>query len=152
MQTFYRTYPYAVLRNDGAVATEFVEECDPSRLAHLQHHLLPTTDSRRLLSEGTDAGERPTETRPRRDVVDIAALKSQVGRLTLELAQVTAARCDRAMLLQPGYWQIQAQRQSQLRTAAQEENERLRAQLERQMRKAKRLTSVLKRNSIKQVC
>lgn len=126
-----------------AALLAFVDECDPEERP-------PATGLRRPSSKGPEGV--PTN-RPRRRAVNMAALKSQVEALTLELAQVKAGRHIKERALLPGQsrWLIEAQRQSRMRTAAQEENERLRAQMQRQMRVAKRLASVLKRNSINQV-
>lgn len=133
----------------------YVEECDVSDAEDLQL-LQPKADTRsRSFTSSTSsfASERRTKYRPRRDTVDIAALRSHVADLALELNKLQAVRGRNALALCPpsSYWQIETQRQSRLRTAAQEENERLRAQMHVQKQIAKRLANLLRRNSFSQV-
>lgn len=130
------------------VLLAFVEDCELSDADDEQQQPLPADYTRS--SSADSAQSRSTQkTRPRRDVVEIAALKTQMEGLRLQLAELKAAKRSDEMTLLVGQspWQIEAQRQSRMRTAAQEENERLRAQTQTQMQIARRLTNVLKRNS-----
>lgn len=151
----------------------FVDECDLTDDAQLeeqepqlQPQWWPTpaedpTRTRRPSCESTasssssSVGSVPTpKTRPRRDVVELAALQRKVATLTVQLARVQETRSfaaeNETTLLQSN-WRVEADRQSKQRAAAQRENEQLRAQLEAQKQVAKRLVNVLKRSSSNQV-
>lgn len=123
----------------------------------------PTRRPRRPSCESTGSSSAssissvPTpKTRPRRDVVELAALQKKVSALTMQLARVkdarsVAAETETTLLFQQSNWRIEAERQSKQRAAAQRENEQLKAQLELQKQVAKRLVNVLKRSSSNQV-
>lgn len=150
----------------------FVDECDLSDAAPLEHEVQqiqpqwwPTpsqdpTRTRRPSCESTASSSSsvssvPTpKTRPRRDVVELAALQRKVAALTGQLARVKESRTfavEQEATLVSSNWRMEAERQSTQRAAAQRENEQLKAQLETQRQVAKRLVNVLKRSSSNQV-
>lgn len=140
---------------------EFVDECDLSdtennqqqkRSPSIQEAGRPRCPSNlHVLNKGS----RST-TRPRRDVVEISELKSQLADLILELENMKQNRSASAgqsglLLKQTPHWYPEADRQSKLRAAAQKENEWLKAKTHAQMKIAKRFVNVLKRSSTNQV-
>lgn len=134
----------------------FVEECDLSDAEDQQHvggHQQPQPLPVHRHRSFECSAEPRRKSRPRRDVIEIAALRAQVKALSLELDKVKTVRQSsrEVLLIGPSHWQLEAQSQSRRRTAAQQENERLRAQLQAKVLIAKRLANVFKRNSPSQV-
>lgn len=114
---------------------EFVDECDLSDAS--QQDCAPTRKG-------------PSSSTPKqqsRNVREIASLQAQVASLTQQLKQVKETRSAGANLGldQGSYWQDEAELQSRQRFAAQEENERLRDQLQALKQVAMRLVNMMKR-------
>lgn len=141
----------------------FVDECYANDAANYQQQqrkqtLSPSVTSTRLQSERNAIGSDTAapKTRPRREAVEYAALQAQMAVLTLELKAVKQKRSIRGggsalPLTGASHWLTETDRQSRLRRAAQEENERLRAKVQDHKKTAKRLVNAIKRNSTNQV-
>lgn len=149
-----------ILNMDLQELLAFVDECDVGDAEHHQQQQASTDSTPGALhsseNNGSDSEEKEPRTRPRRDVVEIAALQAQAAALALELQRVkqdraVAGATSALLLTAASHWVSETDLQSRLRAAAQEENERLRAKMHEQMLIAKRLINVLKRNSASHV-
>lgn len=128
----------------------FVEECELSDAEdQVQSQSRPQSQPQPARRQSFGGAVRRRKARPRRVVLEIAALRAQVQALSLELDNVKAERQSgqKLLLVGPSHWQLEAQRQSTRRTAAQQENERLRVQVQSKILTAKRLRNVLKRKA-----
>lgn len=94
----------------------FVDLCDAeSQQQQLQsksepHGAVNASICRRESSRPSRVGERAAKFRPRRDTVDIAALRTQVEALTLQLAEAKAYHqsCGMTLAVGPSQWQTEA--------------------------------------------
>lgn len=117
---------------------EFVDECDLSDSA------LPDSPP---TCERHGSSSRSIQKLQSRNVREIASLQAQLAPLSLQLKQLQAARSigAHALLKQGCFLQAEAEQQSRKRSTAQEENERLRDQLQALKQVATRLVNMMKR-------
>lgn len=91
------------------------------------------------------------KSRPRRDDVELRELRAKVSELEVELAHAMQSReassAREPKRFETREWKQEAERQSSLRSAAQWENEHLKAKLQTQIQIAKSLVNTLKRNT-----
>lgn len=95
----------------------------------------------------TAADNAEKKKRQSRTAGEIACLQTQLAAFALQLKTIKQARAagTNVLLMHGSYWRTEAKLESKLRLAAQEENERLRAQLQAQKQIATRLLNMIKR-------
>lgn len=149
---------------------EFVDECDLHQLDQQSPPsvTLPATDpSPSVLQTNQESCDNSIsrtmaapkqKIRSRRDIQELADLRSKVTALELRLTDVIQARQALAggstrdrIQLQPQIWKQEAEQQSGMRSAALRENACLKSMLQAQLQVAKSLLSSLRRNSSDQV-
>lgn len=137
----------------------FVDECDLSDdedNQQVQKRSSPGEHAQRISKPMNNSEGGKPKSRPRRDTVEIAALRRRLAILTLELERVNQKRSastsgSKLLLTQTSLWYPEAARQSRLRAASQNENERLRAKIQAQLKIATRFVNICKRSPTNQV-
>lgn len=139
----------------------FVDECE----LHEFNEPTPSAPSPPLVSrphaqscDSTVSSSSETskrKSRPRRDEVEMHELQLKVAELEMELAHVIqrkeALSTRGTKRLQSQEWKKKAVKQSSMRSAAQLENEHLRAALQSQIQISKTLVNTLRRSSSSKV-